>query len=102
MGVSTRATSSEDSTATTAVQPNCLKNRPGTPLIIAVGMKTTTRVMVVAITARAISVTASPAACLMGLPMRLWRSMFSISTMASSTRMPTMTARASSVSVLRE
>jgi D-alanine--poly(phosphoribitol) ligase subunit 1 len=42
----------------------------GTPLMNAVGRKTTTKLMVVATTASAISVTASAAALRMGLPMR--------------------------------
>ena len=52
-------------------------------------------------TARPISSAASVAACLGGLPMARWRSMFSTSTMASSTRMPTTTASASSVIMFR-
>ena len=72
------------------------------PLIIAVGRNTTTRLMVVAMTASAISLTASSVASRIGLPMWRCRSIFSISTMASSTRMPTTTASASSVTVLSE
>ena len=62
MGVSTLATTSEANTAKAAVQPNCLKNLPGTPLIKAVGKNTATRVKVVAITAKPISSAASIAA----------------------------------------
>src|SRR4051812_4870784 len=51
-GVSRRATRSEARIATTAVQPNCLNRRPGTPAMKVVGRKTTTRLIVVAITAR--------------------------------------------------
>ena len=52
IGVSNRATSREASTATTAVQPNSRKKSPAMPLIIAVGRNTTTRLMVVAMTAK--------------------------------------------------
>ena len=64
-------------------------------------MNTAARVQEVAITARPISSAASSAAVLGALPMRRWRSMFSTSTMASSTRMPTTTAKASRVIMLR-
>ena len=76
-------------TAIAAVQPNCTKNLPGTPAMNAVGRNTAISVNVVAITARPISSAASIAAWNGGLPMRRWRMMFSISTIASSTRMPT-------------
>ena len=62
MGVSARATTSEASTASAAVQPNCLKNLPGMPAMKAVGKNTATRVKVVATTARPISSAASMAA----------------------------------------
>ena len=97
MGVTSRATSNEAMTAATMVQPNCLNTRPGMPLMTAVGRKTTTSVAVVASTASAISLTASSVASRTGLPSRTWRVMFSTSTIASSTRMPTTTASASSV-----
>ena len=101
MGVSSRATTSEKNTATAAVMPNSRKNLPGTPPMKPVGRKTATRVRLVAITARPISSAASVAAWIGPLPMRRWRTMFSISTMASSTRMPTTSASDSSVSPLR-
>ena len=40
MGVSIRATTKEAKTASAAVQPNCLKNLPGTPPAKAVGKNT--------------------------------------------------------------
>ena len=88
--------------ASTAVQPNCLKNLPGMPAMNAVGRNTATSAKVVAITAMPISSAASSAACIGVLPMRRWRAMFSISTMASSTRMPTTRASEVSVTVFRE
>ena len=86
----------------TTVQPNCLKRSPVTPPMRDVGKNTTTIVNVVAITARAISLTASFVASMVDFPIRLWRTMFSTSTIASSMRIPTTTVRAKSVSVLRE
>ena len=95
-----RATTSEKKTAIAAVQPNCTKNLPATPPMKAVGRKTAISVKVVAMTASPISSAASRAACSGVLPMRRWRVMFSISTIASSTRMPTTIVSASSVTTL--
>jgi hypothetical protein len=66
----------------------------------AVGRNTATSAKVVAITAMPISSAASMAASIGVLPMRRWRAMFSISTMASSTSTPTTRASDSSVTVL--
>ncbi len=55
----------------------------------------------VATTARPISSAASSAALKPLLPMRMWRTMFSISTMASSTSTPATSERASKVIWLR-
>ena len=99
IGVSSRATSSDARIASTAVQPNCLKNLPGMPAMKAVGRNTATSAKVVATTARPISSAASIAAWYGLLPMCKWRSMFSISTIASSTRMPTTSAIDKSVTV---
>ncbi len=68
----------------------------------AVGRNTAIRVNVVAITARPISSAASIAAWYGVLPMRRWRTMFSTSTIASSTRMPTTSDSASKVTTLIE
>ncbi len=95
-----RATTSEKNTAIAAVQPNCTKNLPGTPPMNAVGRNTAIRVKVVAITARPISSAASIAAWYGVLPMRRWRMMFSISTIASSTSTPTTSDSDSSVTTL--
>ncbi|MNV22496.1 hypothetical protein D3C71_1134720 [compost metagenome] len=80
-----------------AVQPNSRKNLPAMPGMKATGTNTAARVSEVAITALPISPAASRAASSGGLPMRRWRTMFSISTIASSTRMPTTTDNASRV-----
>ena len=71
------------------------------PGMKATGTNTAASVSEVAITAVPISSAASIAACIGDLPMRRWRTMFSISTIASSTRMPTTTDSASSVMMLR-
>ena len=102
IGVSNRATSSENSTAAAAVQPNSRKNLPVTPDMNATGTNTATSVAEVAMTAIPISSVASMAACSGGLPIARWRATFSTSTMASSTRMPTTTANASKLSRLSE
>ena len=102
MGVSIRATTKEANTASAAVHPNCLKNLPGTPLMKAVGKNTATKVKVVAITAKPISSAASIAALNGVLPMCKWRSMFSTSTIASSTKIPTTNDSASKLMTLME
>ena len=96
-GVRSRATSSENTTAIATEMPNWRKNCPGTLDMKLTGMNTATMVSVVATTARPISSDASSAACIGVLPMRMWRTMFSTSTIASSTRMPTTSDRPSSV-----
>ena len=96
-----RATTSEKNTATAAVQPNCTKYMPTSPPISEVGRNTAIRVNVVATTASPISSAASVAARRGVLPISRWRSMFSISTMASSTSTPTTSDSDSSDTVLR-
>ena len=102
MGVSIRATTKDANTASEAVQPNCLKNLPTMPLMKAVGKNTAISVKVVAITARPISSAASIAAWYGVLPMRRWRTIFSTSTIASSTKMPITRLSANSVTTLME
>ncbi|MCY1372759.1 hypothetical protein D9M69_599910 [compost metagenome] len=70
------------------------------PDMKAVGRNTAINAKVVAITARPISSAASIDAWYGVLPMRMWRTMFSTSTMASSTRMPITSDMASSVTTL--
>ncbi len=66
------------------------------------GANTATMVSVMAMTARPISSAASIAARYADLPMRMWRTMFSISTIASSTRMPVTSVMASRLTKLSE
>ena len=67
----------------------------------AVGRNTATSAKVVAITAMPISSAASSAASIGLLPMRKCRAIFSISTIASSTRMPTTSASETKVTVFK-
>jgi len=57
-----RAQSSENSTCTETVMPNCLKNWPGIDDMKLAGTKTATMVRLIAMTARPISSAASSAA----------------------------------------
>ena len=83
------------------VRPNCLKYWPAMPPMKLTGANTATMVSVIAITARPISPEASMAAWRAVLPMRMWRTMFSTSTMASSTRMPVTRVIASRLTKLK-
>ena len=83
-----RATSSEKNTAAATVRPNWLKYCPVMPPMKLTGRNTAMMVEEVATTASPIWSAASSAAWKPLLPMRMWRTMFSISTMASSTSTP--------------
>ena len=97
-----RATSSEKITATATVRPNCLKYWPAMPPMKLTGANTATMVIVIAMTARPISSAASSEARHAVLPMCMWRTMFSISTIASSTNMPVASVTASRLTRLSE
>ena len=102
IGVMSRATASDSSTANTAVQPNCLKINPGMPPIIAVGRNTATSVMLVAIDGES----DFGGRIHRGLQRRFaaaqMATMFSTSTIASSTNRPITSDSASSVTVFIE
>ena len=66
------------------------------------GANTATMVQVIATTASPISSAASTDASYGGWPLRMWRTMFWISTMASSTRMPVTRVMASRLTKLSE
>ena len=83
-----RATSSEKNTAAATVRPNWMKYCPTMPDMKLTGRNTAMIVAEVATTASPISSAASSAAWKPVLPMRMWRTMFSISTIASSTSTP--------------
>ena len=99
IGVSVRATSSENSTAHVTVKPNGRKNSPAMPLMNATGMNTAHSVSGSRPPrGRSRCAASSPPASGV-LPMRKCRTMFSTSTIASSTRMPTTSDSASIVSM---
>ena len=100
-GDSVRETSSEISIAAEMVMPKGRKNCPSTPLIRPMGRNTATTVSVAAVTVRPISSVALMAASRGDWPMSRCRAMFSRSTIASSTTLPTIIASASSVMVSR-
>ena len=101
-GVMKRATISEKITAIATVRPNWLKYWPAMPPMKLTGAKIATIDSEIAMTARPISSAASSEARNADLPIRMWRTMFSISTIASSTRMPVTSVIASRLTRLSE
>jgi hypothetical protein len=101
IGVSVKLTNSDTNTANAIVNPKLCMKRPTMPLMKPTGAKIATSDNVVAITARPISLVASIAACLGGMPFSsMKRKMFSSTTIASSMTMPTESVSASIVSML--
>ena len=88
IGSSVKLTNRLTSTATTTVMPNGKKNLPTMPPMKATGTNTAQIAKVVASTARPISSVPSRAAVWWSLPMPMWRTMFSRTTMASSISSP--------------
>ncbi len=99
-GVSVKATNSDTATAKATVMPNWKKKRPTRPFMVATGTNTATIDAVVARTASPISEVASMAACMGFLPICRCRLIDSITTMASSIRMPIDSESASMVMLL--
>ena len=100
MGTRVSATSDEKTTADASAMPNSPNSTPMRPGARATGRNTETRTTVVAITAKPIWRLPSMAASSGGLPFSRWRTMFSRTTMASSTTKPMASTAASRVSVL--
>ena len=73
MGVNVRATKPDTTTAAETVRANSRKSRPVVPLMKATGTKTAATVIVMAITANAISLLPSNAACRGGIPCSMRR-----------------------------
>jgi len=99
---SASATASDATSAMDTVRANGRNSSPAMPPTIASGMKTATAVIVDEVTAAATSRTArrisgGPNSS----PRPTWRSMFSITTIESSTTRPTATVRPDRVSRLR-
>ncbi len=99
VGVTVNDTNSEVSVATTTHSENSTKNLPTTPGRNAIGKNTTTSTRVMTIAAKPISERPFTAAMSGGSPSLWWRSMFSSTTIESSTRMPTTSVIASSETV---
>ena len=100
IGTRVSATTEENATAAARVMPNSPKITPMRPGARATGRNTDTSTTVVAITAKPIWRLPSMAASSGGLPCSRWRTMFSSTTMASSTTRPMARTAASRVSVL--
>ncbi len=98
-GVMVNETSSEDKVATTTTRANSPRNLPTMPGKNAMGKKTTTSTSVMTMAARPISRRPLIAARKGGSPCSRWRSLFSNTTIESSTKMPVMRVMASSETV---
>ena len=100
-GVSVSATMPDSTTAITSVTANCLNISPVTPPRNATGTKTAHSTSTMAISAPATCRMARSAASLAESPsLAMRRSVFSMTTMASSTTMPIASTSANSVSTL--
>jgi hypothetical protein len=89
IGVKVRAVRPESRKETEIVTANSRSSRPRPPLRKRIGRKTATRETVIEMIVKPTSLAPSSAACIFDLPIRRWRTMFSIITMASSTTKPT-------------
>ena len=98
--MSVSATNPEIRTATARVTPNSLNSRPTDPVRKASGTNTATSVIVVAMTAKPISLLPSNAARLRLFPISMCRYTFSSTTMASSTTSPIASTSARRVRIL--
>ena len=96
IGVRVNDINSENAVAHATVTPNCLKNWPTIPPINAIGRNTTMSTIVIVIAASPISDRPLRAASSGCSRIRRWRSMFSRTTIESSTRIPTTSDNASS------
>ena len=89
IGVRLSETKPEIRMATLMVTANSWNRRPMMPLMNSTGMKTAASESVMERMVKPISRAPSMAACMRGLPISMWRTMFSRITMASSTTKPT-------------
>ena len=102
IGVRLNAMKAENPTAAATVTPNSPNNRPVSPVMNDTGMNTAMSTSVVAMTAKPISFEPLMDASTAGSPASMRRTMFSSTTMASSTTRPMASTAASKVSVLME
>ena len=89
IGVRLRETKPEIRIATMMVTANSWNSRPMMPPMNSTGMNTAASESVIERIVKPISRAPSRAACMRGLPISMWRTMFSRITMASSTTKPT-------------
>src|SRR5690606_11031856 len=88
-GTMVKDTKKDSNVDTITVTQNCRKISETNPDDIAIGRNTTTITSVIAETVKPISFAPSKAARTLSFPISIWRWMFSITTMASSTKIPT-------------
>ena len=88
MGVAVSEITIETAMATERTTANSRNRRPTMPPIIRIGMKTAISEMLIDRTVKPISSAPLSAACIGFMPFSMWRVMFSITTMASSTTNP--------------
>ena len=96
MGVRVKEMTPETRIATPMVTANSWNSRPMIPLMKRSGMKTAVSDRVMDRMVKPTSAAPSNAALSGGLPISMWRTMFSSITMASSTTKPTASVRAMS------
>ena len=102
IGVRLSATNAEKPTAAATVTPNSPNRRPVSPVMNDTGTNTAISTSVVAMTAKPISFEPLMEASTAGSPASMRRTMFSSTTMASSTTRPMASTAANNVSVLIE
>ncbi len=88
MGITVSETTMEMKMDAERITANSRNRRPTTPLIIRMGMNTAMSDMLIERTVKPISSAPFRAACIGFMPLSMWRVMFSITTMASSTTNP--------------
>ena len=89
MGVSDKVTKPDTRMHSVMVMAISLSTRPRMPAMNMMGIKTTARDRVMEMMVKPIWRAPSSEACMIFLPISVWRTMFSIMTMASSTTKPT-------------
>ncbi len=92
--MSVSETNSETKIASDSVSANSRNSRPTMPLISRIGRNTATSDRLIDSTVKPTSRAPSKAACRRGLPLSIWREMFSSTTIASSTTKPVATISA--------
>ena len=96
MGVRVSETAPDTMTATPMTAANSWRSRPTTPPMNNTGMNTAARDRVMDTMVKPISREPSRAASMRPIPCSMWRTMFSSTTIASSTTKPTARVRAMS------